>query len=44
MEDNIKKLFDVSSKDIPSSIPIFPLDNVLLLPFEVALNIFEEIH
>ena len=43
MEDNIKKLFDVSSKDIPSSIPIFPLDNVLLLPFgKLPLNIFEE--
>ena len=43
MEDNIKKLFDVNSKDIPSSIPIFPLDNVLLLPFgKLPLNIFEE--
>ena len=43
MEDNIKKLFDVSSKDIPTSIPIFPLDNVLLLPFgKLPLNIFEE--
>ena len=43
MEDNIKKLFDISSKDIPSSIPIFPLDNVLLLPFgKLPLNIFEE--
>ena len=43
MEDNIKKLFEVSSKDIPSSIPIFPLDNVLLLPFgKLPLNIFEE--
>lgn len=43
MEDNIKKLFNVGSKDIPSSIPIFPLDNVLLLPFgKLPLNIFEE--
>ena len=33
MEDNIKKLFEVAPKNIPSSIPIFPLDNVLLLPF-----------
>tara|TARA_Y200000002_G_C22544839_1_gene605622 strand:- start:297 stop:956 length:660 start_codon:yes stop_codon:yes gene_type:complete len=43
MEDNIKKLFDVGSKDIPNTIPIFPLDNVLLLPFgKLPLNIFEE--
>ena len=43
MEDNIKKLFDINPKDIPSSIPIFPLDNVLLLPFgKLPLNIFEE--
>ena len=33
MDDNIKKLFEVDSKNIPNSIPIFPLDNVLLLPF-----------
>ena len=43
MEDSIKKLFEVDSKKIPSSIPIFPLDNVLLLPFgKLPLNIFEE--
>ena len=43
MEDNIKKLFEIDSKKIPSSIPIFPLDNVLLLPFgKLPLNIFEE--
>lgn len=43
MEDKIKKLFEVDSKNIPSSIPIFPLDNVLLLPFgKLPLNIFEE--
>ena len=43
MDDNIKKLFDINSKDIPKSIPIFPLDNVLLLPFgKLPLNIFEE--
>ena len=43
MEDNIKKLFEVDSNNIPSSIPIFPLDNVLLLPFgKLPLNIFEE--
>ena len=43
MDDNIKKLFQVSLEDLPSSIPIFPLDNVLLLPFgKLPLNIFEE--
>ncbi len=43
MDDNIKKLFEVDSKKIPGSIPIFPLDNVLLLPFgKLPLNIFEE--
>ena len=43
MEDNIKKLFEVSSETLPSSVPIFPLDNVLLLPFgKLPLNIFEE--
>ena len=43
MEENIKKLFEIDSKNIPKSIPIFPLDNVLLLPFgKLPLNIFEE--
>ena len=43
MEDKIKKLFEVDSKKIPNSIPLFPLDNVLLLPFgKLPLNIFEE--
>ena len=43
MEDNIKKLFEVDSNKIPNSVPIFPLDNVLLLPFgQLPLNIFEE--
>jgi Lon protease-like protein len=43
MEDNIKNLFKVSYKNIPNSLPIFPLDNVLLLPFgKLPLNIFEE--
>jgi Lon protease-like protein len=43
MEDNIKKLFEVSPEMLPSSVPIFPLDNVLLLPFgKLPLNIFEE--
>ena len=43
MDDSIKKLFEIDKSDIPSSIPIFPLDNVLLLPFgKLPLNIFEE--
>jgi len=43
MDDNIKNLFEVKSDQIPSSIPLFPLDNVLLLPFgKLPLNIFEE--
>lgn len=43
MEDSIKKLFKITSSQIPNSIPIFPLDNVLLLPFgKLPLNIFEE--
>ena len=43
MEESIKQLFDVNSDQIPSSIPLFPLDNVLLLPFgKLPLNIFEE--
>ena len=43
MDDNIKKLFEVNTKFIPKSIPLFPLDNVLLLPFgKLPLNIFEE--
>ena len=44
MEDNsIKELFEINADQIPSSIPLFPLDNVLLLPFgKLPLNIFEE--
>ena len=43
MDDNIKKIFEIKPNSIPSSIPIFPLDNVLLLPFgKLPLNIFEE--
>jgi len=43
MEDNIKNLFKVNSENLPANIPIFPLDNVLLLPFgKLPLNIFEE--
>ena len=43
MQDTIKKLFEVNPSKIPSSIPLFPLENVLLLPFgKLPLNIFEE--
>ena len=43
MEDSIKKLFKITSSQIPNSIPIFTLDNVLLLPFgKLPLNIFAE--
>ena len=43
MDDDIKKLFEIDKKNIPSSIPLFPLENVLLLPFgKLPLNIFEE--
>ena len=43
MDDNIKKLFTVNLETLPTTIPIFPLDNVLLLPFgKLPLNIFEE--
>ena len=43
MEDSIKKLFQVRSDSIPDTLPLFPLDNVLLLPFgKLPLNIFEE--
>ena len=43
MDESIKKLFTVSEQDLPISVPIFPLDNVLLLPFgKLPLNIFEE--
>ncbi len=43
IEESIKKIFEVNRKDIPKSIPLFPLDNTLLLPFgKLPLNIFEE--
>ena len=43
MEENIKYLFEVDKENLPNSVPIFPLDNVLLLPFgKLPLNIFEE--
>ena len=43
MEKNIQKLFKISPENIPDKLPIFPLDNVLLLPFgKLPLNIFEE--
>ena len=43
MDDTLKELFSVQLKDLPTSVPLFPLDNVLLLPFgKLPLNIFEE--
>jgi len=43
MQDSIKKLFEVDQSKLPNNIPLFPLDNVLLLPFgKLPLNIFEE--
>ena len=43
MQDSTKKLFEVNKSKLPSNVPLFPLDNVLLLPFgKLPLNIFEE--
>ncbi len=43
MQDSIKKLFEVNQNKLPNNIPLFPLENVLLLPFgKLPLNIFEE--
>ena len=43
MQDDIQKLFKTTEKDLPTTVPLFPLDNVLLLPFgKLPLNIFEE--
>ena len=42
MDENIKNLFEINRTDLPSSVPIFPLDNVLLLPFgKLPLNILD---
>ena len=43
MEDSLIKLFKNDPAKMPSSIPLFPLENTLLLPFgKLPLNIFEE--
>ena len=43
IENSIKELFEVNQNQLPNSIPLFPLENVLLLPFgKLPLNIFEE--
>ena len=43
MDESIKKLFQINPKNIPDTIPLFPLENVLLLPYgKLPLNIFEE--
>ena len=42
MEEDTKKLFEIAVNELPSHIPLLPLDNVLLLPFgKMPLNIFE---
>ena len=42
MNDEIKELFEVQTHNLPTTIPLFPLENVLLLPFgKLPLNIFE---
>jgi len=42
MEKDTKNLFEIGMNDIPDHLPLFPLDNVLLLPFgKLPLNIFE---
>ena len=42
MEEDTKNLFSIEMNDIPDHLPLFPLDNVLLLPFgKLPLNIFE---
>ena len=43
MVDDIKKLFEINVAEINYDIPLFPLNDVLLLPFgKLPLNIFEE--
>ena len=43
MQNSIKELFQVDQDNLPNVIPLFPLENVLLLPFgKLPLNIFEE--
>ena len=43
MQDSIQQLFKVGEKDLPLHVPLFPLNDVLLLPFgKLPLNIFEE--
>ena len=43
MDEDIKKLFEITPSEIPETIPLFPLENVLLLPFgKLPLNIFEK--
>ena len=43
MQDSTKKLFEVNKSKLPSNVPLFPLDNVLLLPLgKLRLKILEE--
>ena len=42
MGEDTKNLFEIGMSDIPDHLPLFSLDNVLLLPFgKLPLNIFE---
>ena len=42
MGEDTKNLFEIGMNDIPDHLPLFPLDDVLLLPFgKLPLNIFE---
>ena len=43
MNEKAKHLFEIHKEGLPNSVPIFPLDNVLLLPFgNLPLNMFEQ--
>ena len=43
MNDKARHLFEIDHKSLPTSVPLFPLDNVLLLPFgNLPWNMFEE--
>ena len=43
MNEKAKHLFEIHKEGLPNLVPIFPLDNVLLLPFgNLPLNMFEQ--
>ena len=44
MNEKAKHLFEIHKEGLPNLVPIFPLDNVLLLPFgNLPLNMFEPV-